>query len=136
MLTLVGDPLGLLSQVQCGNGVLTHCLLILGVEFGVFFLDDPAQTQLGQFFRYQVFIKEPALDAGLVLHKGSDYLVQILPADTRRLRALGLGQALDLDLVGSRLFVDSDIAAIGKVATLAIVKARCWAIVGVLGLEL
>jgi hypothetical protein len=90
--------LGLLGQVQSGDGVLAHGLLILRIEVGVLVLDDLAHADLGQFLGHQLFIEQAALDGGLVLHKGGDDLVQVLLADARGFLALGFGQSLDLDL--------------------------------------
>ena len=72
------DFLGLLREVQGGDGVLAHGLLILLVEFGIFVLDDLAHANLGQFLGHQLLVEQAALDGRLVLHEGGDDLVQIL----------------------------------------------------------
>ena len=79
------DLLGLLREVQRGDRVLAHGLLILLVEFGILVLDDLAHADLGQFLGHQLLVEQPALDRRLVLHEGGDDLVQILPADARGL---------------------------------------------------
>ena len=48
-----GDLLGLLREVQGGDGVLAHGLLILLVQFGILVLDDLAHAELGQLLRHQ-----------------------------------------------------------------------------------
>ncbi len=93
-----GDLLGLLREVEGGDGVLAHRLLILLVQLGVFVLDDLAHAELGQLLRHQLVVEQPALDRGLVLHEGGDDLVQVLLADALRLLALRRDKALDLDL--------------------------------------
>ena len=132
-----GDQLlGLLRQVERGDGVLAHGLLILLVEFGILVLDDLAHANLRQLLRHQFLVEQAALDGGLVLHEGGDHLVQVLLADARRFLALRLGQALDLDLELPRLLVEADIALVRVVAALAVVEARRRAAVRVLRREL
>ena len=117
------DLLGLLRQVERGDGVLAHGLLILLVEFGILVLDDLAHADLRQFLGHQLLVEQAALDGGLVLNEGGDHLVQILLADARGFLALGFGETLDLDLELPGLLVEADIALVRVVAALAVVEA-------------
>src|SRR5581483_1136234 len=123
-----GVLLGLLRDVESGDGVLAHGLLIFLVQLGVLVLDNLAHANLGQFFGHQLVVEQAALKRGLVLHKGGDHLVQVLLADARRFRALGLREAPDLDLVMPRLLVNANIALRGVVAAGAVVEARRGAV--------
>ena len=97
-----GDLLGLLREVEGGDGVLAHRFLILFVQFGVLVLDDLAHADLGQLLRHQLLIEQTALDGSLVLDEGGDDLVEVLLADALRLLALRRDKALDLDLETAR----------------------------------
>ena len=101
---------GLLGQVEGGNRVLAHRLLILLVQFGVFVLDNLAEAHLRQFLRHQFLVKQAALDRGFVLNERSDHLVQILTTDTDGFYARRFGKALDLDLELPCLVIEADIA--------------------------
>ena len=90
--------LGLLRQVEGGDGVLAHGFLIFLVKLGVLVLDDLAHADLRQFLGHQFLVEQAALEGGLVLHEGGNHLVQVLLADARGFLALGFGEALDLDL--------------------------------------
>ena len=116
--------LGLLCQIEGGDGVLAHGLLIFLVKFGIFVLDDLAHADLGQFLGHQLLVEQAALDGGLVLNEGGNHLVQILLADARGFLALGFGEPFDLDLELPRLLVEADIAFVGVVAAFAVVEAR------------
>ena len=97
------DLLRLLREVEGGDGVLAHRLLILLVELGILVLDDLAHADLGQLLGHQFLVEQAALDGGLVLNEGGNDLVQVLLADARGLLALRLGETLDLDLELARL---------------------------------
>jgi hypothetical protein len=68
------------------------------IKLGVLVLDDLAHADLRQLLRHQFFVEQAALDGGLVLNEGGDHLVQVFLTDARGFLALGLGEALDLDL--------------------------------------
>ena len=95
--------LGLLRQVERGDGVLAHGLLIFLVKLGVLVLDDLAHADLGQFLGHQFLVEQATLDGGLVLNEGRNHLVQVLLTDARGFLALGFGETLDLDLELPRL---------------------------------
>ena len=116
--------LGLLRQVEGGDGVLAHGLLVLRVKLRVFVLDDLAHADLRQLLRHQFFVEQAALDGGLVLNEGGDHLVQVFLADARGLLALGFGEPLDLNLELPGLLVEADVALARVVAALAVVEAR------------
>src|SRR5581483_1644245 len=102
--------LGPLGQVERGDGVLPHRLLVLFVQFGVFVLDDLPHAELGQLLGHQLLVEQAALDRAPVLHEGGNHLVEVLLADARRLLALGFGQTLDLDLELAGFLVEANIA--------------------------
>jgi hypothetical protein len=85
-------------RVEGGDGVLAHGLLVFRVKLGILVLDDLAHANLRQLLGHQFFVEQAALDGGLVLNEGRDDFVQVFLTDTRRFLALGLGEALDLDL--------------------------------------
>ena len=116
--------------------MLANGFLILCVELGELVLDDLAHAHLGQFLGHQLLVEQATLDCRLVLHEGSDHLVQILLADPRRFLALGRSQTLDLDLELAGFLVEADVALVRIVAALAIVETRCRLVLRVLRLEL
>ena len=131
-----GDkPLGLLREIEGGDGVLAHGFLIFGVKLGILVLDDLAHANLRQFLRHQLSSNRPRSMLGLSCTKADDF-VQVLLTDARCLLAIRLGKALDLDLVRPCLLIDTDVATVSDVATLAVVKTRRRAAVRVLRLEL
>ena len=130
------DLLGLLGEVQGGNGVLAHGLLVFVVKFGIFVLDDLAHADLGQFLGHQFLVEQAALDRRLVLNEGGNHFVQIFLADARGFLALGVGKPFDLDLELAGLLVEADVAFVGVVAAFAVVEARRRAaVLGFFGLN-
>jgi hypothetical protein len=55
---LHGDLLRLLGQVQRGDGVLAHRLLILLVQLGVLVADDLAEPNLRQLLGHQLLVEQ------------------------------------------------------------------------------
>src|SRR5690606_28335688 len=54
-----GDkPLGLLREVEGGDGVLAYSLLIFSVKLGIFVLDDLAHANLREFLGNQLFVEQ------------------------------------------------------------------------------
>ena len=115
--------LGLLCQIEGGNGVLAHGLLVFLVKLRVFVLDDLAHANLRQFLGHQLLVEQTALKGGLVLNEGGNNLVQILLTDARGFLALGFGESFDLDLELPRLLVEADVALVGVIAAFAVVEA-------------
>src|SRR6202158_4896519 len=127
---------GLLCQIEGGNGMLAHGLMVLFVKLRIFVLDDLAQAHLRQLFGHQLLVEQTALEGGLVLHEGGNNLVQIFLTDARGFLALWFGEPFDLDLELPRLAVEADIAFVGVVAAFAIVEAGGGSALLVLWLEL
>ena len=116
--------LGLLCQIERGDGVLAHGLLVFLVKLRIFVLDDLAHANLRQLLGHQFLVEQAALDGGLVLNEGGNHLVQILLTDAGGFLALGFGEPLDLDLELPRLLVEADIAFVRVIAAFAVVEAR------------
>src|ERR1035441_77113 len=70
--TADGNLLGLLCQIEGGNRVLAHGLMIFFVKFRVLVLDDLAHADLRQFLGHQLLIEQAALKGSLVLNEGGD----------------------------------------------------------------
>ena len=59
-----GKLLGLLCQVECSDGVLSHSLPEFSVgKFGILVLDDLPYTHLSQLLRHKLLVKDAALDS-------------------------------------------------------------------------
>jgi hypothetical protein len=67
--------LGLLRQIEGGDGVLPHRLLVLLIKFGIFVLDDLAHAELRQLLGHQLLVEDATLDGGLVLDEGGNHFV-------------------------------------------------------------
>src|SRR3546814_17063554 len=77
------DFLGLLGQIQGGDGMLADGLLILLVEFGVFILDDLAQANLGQFLGHTLVVDQYALNRSEERRVGKEWVSKFTISGSR-----------------------------------------------------
>ena len=106
------DGARLLRDVERGDGVLAHSLLIGLRQFGIALAHDRAHAHLRQFLRHGFPVEQAALRGRLVLDEGRDHLVDVLAANSRGFRALRRRQPFDLDVELARRLVEADIGRI------------------------